>query len=179
MAARVDSLLMTVEQFDALPERQDALEELHWGLLVTLPRPKAWHVKLQMKLTQLLQPAAAERGYVVMELPFRAVAQYDLRAADVAFISKSRWDEVNDGYLFGPPELVIEIISPSNTKTQLREYTALCLANGCEEFWAVDHKAETVTVTSKNGQSVKYSTGMNVPIKVLGGTAISVDQIFS
>jgi hypothetical protein len=59
MAARVEPLLMTVEQFAALPERQDVLEELHWGLLVTLSRPKAWPVKLQMKLTQLLQPAAA------------------------------------------------------------------------------------------------------------------------
>jgi hypothetical protein len=76
---------MRIEQFDALPERQAVLEELHWGLLVTLPRPNAWHVKLQMKLTQLLQPAAAGRGYVVMELPFRAVSEYDLRAADVCF----------------------------------------------------------------------------------------------
>jgi Uma2 family endonuclease len=179
MAARVESLLMTVEQFDALPEREDMREELHCGLLVTFPRPKAWHVKLQMKLTQLLQPAAAERGYVVMELPFRAVAQYDLRAADVAFVSKSRWDEVNDGYLFGPPELVIEIISPSNTKAQLREYAALCLANGCEEFWAIDHKAETVTVTHKNGQSLTYSPEMHLPITLLGGTSLSVSKIFS
>jgi len=179
MAARVESLLMTVEQFDALPERQDVFEELHWGLLVTLPRPKAWHVKLQMKLTQLLQPAAAERGYIVMELPFRAVAEYDLRAADVAFVSKSRWDEVNDGYLFGPPELVIEIISPSNTESQLREYAALCLANGCQEFWAVDHKARTVTVTNKNGDAARYSAGMNVPTKLLGGAGLAVDQVFA
>lgn len=179
MAARVEPLLMTVEQFDALPERRDVLEELHWGLLVTLPRPKAWHVKLQMKLTQLLQPATAGRGYIVMELPFRAVAEYDLRAADVAFVSKARWDEVNDGYLFGPPELVIEIVSPSNTKSQLREYAALCLANGCKEFWTIDHKARTVMVTNKNGQSVKYSTGMDVPTKLLGTASLAVDQIFS
>ena len=170
---------MTVEQFDALPERQDVFEELHCGLLIHSPRPKAWHVKLQMRLSQLLQPAAADQGYVVMELPFRAVAQYDLRAADVAFISKSRWDEVNDGYLFGPPELVVEIVSPSNTKTQLREYAALCLANGCEEFWVVDHKAETVTVTDKNGQSVQYLAGMNVPIKLLNSVSLPVNQIFS
>ena len=59
MPAFAEPSLMTVEQFNALPERQDVREEFHWGLLVTLPRPKAWHVKLQMKLTQLLQPAAA------------------------------------------------------------------------------------------------------------------------
>ncbi len=74
---------------------------------------------------------------------------------------------------------MIEIISPSNIKTQLREYTALCLANGCEEFWALDHKTETVTVTTKNGHSVSHSTGIEMPINLLGGTAISVNQIFS
>jgi Uma2 family endonuclease len=80
--------MMTVEQFDMLPERQDVLEELHWGHLVTMSRPKAWHVKLQMKLTELLQPVASGRGYIVMELPFRAVSEYELRGADVAFVTR-------------------------------------------------------------------------------------------
>ena len=178
MAARVDSLLMTVEQFDALPERQDALEELHWGLLVTLPRPKAWHVKLQMKLTQLLQPMAAKQGYVVVELPFRAVPEYDVRTADVAVAAKSRWDGANEGYLAGAPELVIEILSPSNSKSQIRQYAALCLANGCEEFWVVDHRNKTATVTKKDGHSVRYSGGMDVPSNALGAASIGIDLIF-
>ena len=179
MAALGEPLLMTVEQFDLLPERKDVLEELHWGQLVTLSRPKAWHVKLQMRLTQLLQPIASGRGYVVMELPFRAVSEYEVRAADVAFVRKLRWDDANDGYLSGVPELVIEIISPSNTKAQLREYAALCLANGAEEFWAVDRKTETITVTNRDGQSIQYSTSMDIPITVLGSSAVSVDSIFA
>jgi Uma2 family endonuclease len=161
-----------------LPERQDVLEELHWGQLVVLSRPKAWHVKLQMKLTQLLQPEAAGRGYMVSELPFRAVAQYDVRAADVAFVSTARWDEANEGYLQGAPELVVEILSPSNTKAPLREYAALCLANGSEEFWAIDYKRKNVTVTYRDGRSVQYSVGMELPLTVLGGSRIAVDQIF-
>jgi Uma2 family endonuclease len=179
MAAHADPLLMTVEQFDDLPERQDVLEELHWGLLVALPRPKVRHVKLQMKLTQFLEPLAARRGYVVMELPFQAVSEYDLRAADVAFVSKARWDEANEGYLSGAPELVVEIPSRSNTNEHLREYAALCLANGSHEFWVVDKKTSSVTVTNQSGQSVVYSTGMEVPISVLGGSNVSVDQIVS
>ena len=179
MAALGEPLLMTVAQFQELPERGDVLEELHWGHLVTLSRPRPWHVKLQARLTQLLQPVASERGYVLIELPFCAVAEYDLRAADVAFISKGRWDVANDRDLEGAPELVIEILSPSNTKSQLREYAALCLANGCEEFWAVNYKNKTVTVTTRNGQSLQYSTGMDLPLALLGGAAVSVDSIFA
>jgi len=169
---------MTVEQFDLLPERQDVLDELQLGHLVSLPRPKPWEIKLRMKLTELLQPIASGRGYIVMELPFRAVSEYELRGADVAFVTKARWDDVNDGYLFGAPELVIEILSPSNTKAQLREYAALCLANGCEEFCTVDSKTKTINVTSPDGRLVQYSGGMDVPLTMLGGTSISVDKIF-
>jgi len=115
----------------------------------------------------------------LIELPFCAVAEYDLRAADVAFISKGRWDVANDRDLEGAPELVIEILSPSNTKSQLREYAALCLANGCEEFWAVNYKNKTVTVTTRNGQSLQYSTGMDLPLALLGGATVSVDSIFA
>jgi Uma2 family endonuclease len=179
MAALSEPSLMTVEQFQGLPERGDVLEELRWGILVTLSRPRPWHVKLQAKLTQLLQPAASGRGYVLIELPFCAVAEYDLRAADVAFISKERWDVANDRDLEGAPELVVEILSPSNTKAQVREYAALCLANGCEEFWAVNFENKTVTVTTRNGLSVEYAKGMEVPLRFLDGTCIAVNEIFS
>ncbi len=162
MAALAEPLLMTVPQFGLLPERKNVSEELHWGQLLTLSRPKAWHVKLQMKLTPLLQPIVAKQGYVVVELPFRAVPEYDVRTADVAVAAKSRWDGANEGYLAGAPELVIEILSPSNSKSQIRQYAALCLANGCEEFWVVDHRNKTATVTKKDGHSVRYSAGIPV-----------------
>ena len=75
--------------------------------------------------------------------------------------------------------MVIEILSPSNTKPQLREYAALCLANGCEEFWAIDRIHKKVTDTDRNGQSIEYSSGMNVPLTVLSGTSVAVDRIFA
>jgi len=80
--------------------------------------------------------------------------------------------------LEGAPELVIEIVSPSNTKPQIREYAALCLANGSEEFWAIDRKHRKITVMDRNGQSIEYSSGMNVPLRVLSGTSVAVDRIF-
>lgn len=178
MAALAEPILMTVEQFQALPEREDVLEELHWGHLVTLSRPKAWHIKLQMRLAELLRPLVLGRGYVVIEAPFRAVPEYDLRAADVAFVEKERWDRVGDGDLMGAPGIVIEIVSPSNTKSQIREYAALCLANGSEEFWLVERSAQSVTVTNKEGESRIYHRGDAIPIRTLGGRTLSVSDIF-
>ena len=177
MAALGEPLLMTVKQFQALPERRAALEELHWGSPVTLSRPKPWHVKLQIRIADLLRPLLTEAGYVITELPFRAVPEYDLRAADDAFIARERWDCVGDKDLSGAPELVVEVLSPFNTKPQLREYMALCLVNGCQEFWAVDRSSETVTVTGKEGRSVVYARNEEIPLHI-GRGAVSVNEIF-
>ena len=105
-----------------------------------------------------------------------ALGEPALLTVEQAFVAKERWDDANEGYLPGAQELVIEILSPSNTKAQIREYAALCLANGCEEFWVIDHSQNTVTC--KNGQSIQYSQGMEVPLPLLSGTSIAVDLIF-
>ena len=129
MAAAADPLLITVEQYRQIPEREDVIQELHWGQLVNLTRPKARHVKLQSRLVRLLRPKAEHLGYVESELTFRALPEYDLRAADVAFVSKERWDAVGDDEdLLGAPELVFVVLSPSNTQTRIRELAALCLS---------------------------------------------------
>jgi Uma2 family endonuclease len=178
VAALGEPLLMTVEQFHSRPECDGMLEELHWGQLVTLSRPKPWHIKLQMRIAELLRPLLENDGYVITELPFRALREYDLRAADVAFVSKQRWDEVGDQDLAGAPELVVEILSPSNTKTHIREYAALCLANRCEEFWTVEREAQTVTITQQSGQSTVYPKGQSAPVLSGSKGTLLIDEVF-
>ncbi|MGH9665100.1 MAG: Uma2 family endonuclease [Bryobacteraceae bacterium] len=95
--------------------------------------------KLQLRLLRLLEPKLRQFGEVTMELPYRAVAEFELRAADVAAVLRTRGDAIDpDDNLHGAPELVIEVKSPSNTKNQLRELGALCLANGSLEHWVAE-----------------------------------------
>jgi hypothetical protein len=56
MSAAAEPLLVTVEQYRRLPAREGILQELHWGMVVTLTRPKMQHAKLQSRLAQLLAP---------------------------------------------------------------------------------------------------------------------------
>jgi hypothetical protein len=62
---------------------------------VTLTRPKMRHTKVQYRLVE--QIGARTEGLVAAEVPFRARADYDLRGADVAFVSRSRWDATTAG----------------------------------------------------------------------------------
>jgi hypothetical protein len=61
--------LMTVEQYRQIPEREDVIQELHWGQIITLTRPKSHHVKLQSRLVRLRRTKAEHLGYIESELP--------------------------------------------------------------------------------------------------------------
>jgi Uma2 family endonuclease len=177
MAAHPEPLLMTVEEYYDLPERDDVILELHWGSLVELSRPKAWHVKLQKHIATLLESRSSPDWSVVIELPFRALPQYDLRAVDVGVVAKSRWDAVGEGDLFGSPEIVIEILSPSNRGKEIAGRIALFLSTGTQQFCMVDRTRRTVTVTGLDSKTLVYKMGDEVPYPLLG-TSIAVSEIW-
>ncbi|SPE40737.1 hypothetical protein SBA3_3890008 [Candidatus Sulfopaludibacter sp. SbA3] len=83
-----------------------------------------------------------------------------------------------DQYLRGAPELVIEVKSPSNTRRQLQELAALCLANGALEFWIVDPDASNVSVVRAEGSAVVYASGSCIPLAPFRGGELAVDEIF-
>src|SRR5215467_16121309 len=101
--------LMTVEEYSRLPEERGEFRyELHHGELIKVSRPKPLHTKIQRRLRQLLEPAVGDAGIVEIEIPFSALPEYELRVADVAFVSKERWERMaSDVYLQGAPNLVI------------------------------------------------------------------------
>lgn len=171
---------MTVEEFRELPlDDGPWLHELHRGEVVTSPRPKASHYKLQKQLERLLETRARDLGVVGIEMPFRAVPQLDLRAADVAFVSRKRWDAIDpDDNLHGSPEMVIELKSDSNTWPELRERAALCLANGCQDFWVVDDTAQTTTAFAPDGKVAAYTTADCIPLPLFGADCLLVADIF-
>jgi Uma2 family endonuclease len=122
--------LMTFAEFEQLPDDVCRHHELRHGELVEVPLPQHIHRLIQDRLVELLKPIAGN-GYVGIEIAFRALPQYEYRIADVAYVTRERWERIADNdNLRGAPELVIEILSQSNTKEMMREKAALCLGNG-------------------------------------------------
>ena len=105
---------------------------------------------------------------------------FDLRAADVAAISRDRFKEIDhEDNLRGAPDLVIEGISPSNSKAQLREVASLCLSNGALECWLVDRKERSVTVVRKDGTSSIYEGDAEIPLAAFGPDSLRVADLFA
>src|SRR5215813_4102734 len=97
--------LISVAQVPQI-QKSEYLYELHHGEVVALTRPRARHWKLQMRLCRLLEPKLKLFGEVGIEIPYRPLPEFELRAADVAAISRTRFDAIDpDDNLQRAPEL--------------------------------------------------------------------------
>lgn len=174
--ATTPTRLMTFAEFEQLPDPPGGYYELHHGELVRVANPKHPHVRAQWQLRRLLESAAADAGAVTTEMPYRPLPEHESWRADVAFISKARWEAIED-CLFGAPDLVIEVLSPSNTADELIEKRKLCLENGSREFWVVDVKRRQVEVSTPDGRTITYKSGQE--IHLFFGGRLSIDAIFA
>jgi Uma2 family endonuclease len=169
--------LMTVEEFQLIPNPPGGIYELFHGELVKVGFPEFVHTKAQHHLREKLAAAAGLQGKVVTEMPYRVLPEYECWGADVAYITLDRWNRI-DRWLEGAPDLVVEILSPSNTASEMMDKEQLCLENGAREFWQVDTKRKQVKVTSSDGRTAHYKSGQRLPLFFAQGESISVDAIF-
>ena len=176
--ATTPTKLMTFAEFERLPVPEGWRLELRHGELFKVAPPKIEHSRVQWRIRRLLESAAGTAGIVTNELGFRALREHEWRVADVAFVSKARWDAAKD-YLDGAPEIVVEIVSPSNTAGEMLAKEKLCLENGCREFWLVDPELRLVKVSTPDGHSIAYHSGQEIPLPLLNGARLDVNAIFT
>ncbi len=178
--------LMTFEEFARLPE-SGFRQELHHGELVEMPPPVYGHQEIQKRLLKLIDAAAGGAGEAMTEFGFKPVARFEYRIADVAYLSRELAAKVpKRGYLEGVPELVIEVLLPSNSAREMIERRNICLQNGGIQFWIVDDVERTVEVWTTDLRSIVYKSGQCVPLFFALNTRVNtgindgllVDSIF-
>src|SRR5581483_2366220 len=171
--------LMTVEEFRKLPEdRGPVYHELRHGELVAVTRPKLKHSLIQRNLRELLKKYAEPGSFVDTEVAFRPLPEYELWVADVAYLSSRRFQETDpEDNVRGAPEIVIEVLSPSNTAAEIYDKERICLANGARQFWVADPDRRQVKVTTPDGHTVTWQTGQVIPLALFGSEAgLKVDD---
>ena len=75
-----------------------------------------------------------QSGCVVTEA---AVETEDgIKVADVAWFSSARWKQVQDDYAASiAPEICVEVLSPTNTESEMEAKRVLYFEAGAEEVW--------------------------------------------
>ncbi|MCX6599721.1 MAG: Uma2 family endonuclease [Acidobacteria bacterium] len=171
--------LLTVEEFDAIPNPPGGVYELFNGELVFVGYPEIGQTRCQRQLRTILSGVAGNNWVVDVEWPYRAEAEYQMWAADVAVISVERFRRIRR-WLEGAPDLVVEVLSPSSAFAEMETKAALCLANGAKEFWMVNPDRRSVTVYGPGMQSNRFVEGQSISLAgALGGGELAVSAIFA
>src|SRR5271165_4530632 len=121
----VQTGLMSFEDFEKLPDPPSGHLELHHGHVTHIPPRRLSHAVIQQTLSDLLQPAARGKGFLTIEFPFRPEPEYEAWQADVAFVRKDRLERsAGADYFMGAADLVIEVLSASNTMDEINDRMA-------------------------------------------------------
>jgi Uma2 family endonuclease len=110
----------------------------HGYLAVRVTGPLWLHVETH----KLGRVYAAETGFLLASNPDT------VRAPDVAFVSQQRIDEVGPvrGYRPGAPDLAVEVISPSDTYTEVEDKVLTWLDAGTRMVIVLNPRQQTVAV---------------------------------
>ncbi len=105
-----------------------------------------------------------------------------MRTPDVAFIDKSSIPEGDfpDGYGEGPPDLAVEVISPSDTYTKVADKVDEWLEAGCSMVWVLNPRRRTVEVYRPPDNLVVLTAGDVLDGKdVVEGFQCRVAELFA
>jgi len=90
--------------------------------------------------------------------------------------------KLGKGSVNGPPDLVVEIVSPSNTHSELFHKFQYYLEARVREYWVIDPETKKVQVhVYDNGHyiSTAYKDNARIPVTILPGLEIPLGDLWA
>jgi Uma2 family endonuclease len=125
--------LLADPELARLPHR---IETDRHGHIVMSPPPAPRHGNFQSEIAHLLRSLLPE-GRVITECPLST--SDGVKAVDVAWLRPGRAQELRSAScLVHAPEVCVEVLSPSNTPSEIAEKIRLYFEAGALEVWTCD-----------------------------------------
>ena len=183
MATVTQKKLLTAEEFFQLPEPEDgSQQELVRGEIVTMAPPGGMHGVSCNKAGRWIGNFVADRNLGTVTNNDTGVvterAPDTVRGPDVAYWSKERLKEVPVGYIEAAPDMLVEVLSPSNTSKKIRAKLKEYFKKGVLMVWVIAPEDRTLTIyrTLDEGR-VLHDTAMVGGEEVLPGFSCRVSDL--
>jgi Uma2 family endonuclease len=147
--SRRPTVRYTYQDYLAIPEDPARRHEIVDGELHVSAAPRFRHQEVVTNLAEVLRgvvrrerTGAVVAGPVTMRLHDQLVLE-----PDVVFVRRDRLDIVDPGAgIHGPPDVVVEVLSPGTRDYDRGLKRKLYLENGVPEVWIVDADERTLEV---------------------------------
>lgn len=117
----------------------------------------------------------AETGFLIEREPDT------VRAPDLAFLGRDRIPKVKPAsFCPVPPDLAVEVLSPSDNASYVMEKTNQWLASGVQAVWIVDPKTKLLTSYRRRDSETTVTTSSSLEdVDLLPGFSMSAADIFT
>lgn len=136
---------MTEEEFVAWSFREEINSEWVAGEVIVMSPKSTEHDRVHHWLTVLLTVFMEPRELGSVhgpELQVRFPEKPSRRQPDILFLSKAHSDRLRTTYVEGPPDMIMEIVSPESLARDWRVKYLEYEAAGVSEYWVIDPMAE-------------------------------------
>ncbi len=173
----------TVADYEQLPDDGPRYEIVQ-GDLRMAPAPLVGHQDVSIRLAFLLFDRITNRGLgrvlaapTDVELAFDTILQPDL----LVVLPENR-AQITSHRVIGPPDLIIEITSPSTASYDRREKRDAYARAGVREYWIADPATQTVELLVLAGNQFEpiaiYTGAAIIPSRVLAVWGVPTRQLF-
>ena len=182
MTVRKAKVRFNYRDYCLLPE--DKRYELIDGDLYMAPAPGTRHQTILRSLESLIWPFVRDNrlGQVYFAPVDVILSDEDVVQPDLLFVAQERQDIISERGCEGPPDMVVEVLSPS-TQGRDRELKRKVYARyGVREYWLVDPAAGTILVMGLEDEDFRslgvYTQGNAAGSQVIPGLALPVSLVF-
>ncbi len=173
----------TEADYFGLPDTNRIIE-LSEGEFVMPPHPTETHQRVLARLYRAMDDFIQRHDLGVIRFAALPVRLWPgkIREPDILFVSHAHADRIGEQY-YGPPDLVVEVVSSSTRRTDRGEKTQEYARAGIAEYWLVDPDAQTIEVlTLTEGVYTlvgQFRVGQMASSRVLAGFQVAVDEVFA
>ena len=172
--------LMTAEELMNLDDDTHR-HELIKGELLTMSLPKFRHGLVTANLLMILGQyvKSNQLGQVYAETGYQLESDPDtVLGPDVSFVTRRRTGEPLESYYPGPPDLVIEVLSPGDRRGKVEQKVSLWLESGARSVWLVNPRRQTVELISPSGERRILQVTDELVDDTVPGFRVPVSEIF-
>jgi len=172
---------LTIEYYKILPEGSPY--QLIEGELVMTPAPNPRHQIILGNIVEKIRHFVKGKGIAIFSPVDVYLDDENAFQPDLIFISNERMENIKKDGIYGAPDLVIEILSPSTARYDLREKFRIYEKHGVLEYWIVDPDINSIEIYTKEKGHFSLTTRAEnkgeVGSVLLKGFVVSLDEIFA
>jgi Uma2 family endonuclease len=176
--------LLTYLDYVKLTPPDNGNFELLNGQIYFMASPKPSHQRISLRLSYFLAACVIPNNLgEIFTAPMDVVfTEYDTFQPDLLFITKERLNIIGENKIEGSPDLVVEILSPSNDANEMSYKRHIYESKGVKEYWLINVEKQMLTLYKQIDNELRWQKDIQknevLKSEIIQGFKLELSKIF-